>query len=118
MALHEIIAWLGLLFGSGALLTAAKILIEIGERKKRFEVLEKEQGSQATLQANFDQRILGAERALDAYKLYVLQEFARSSQMAALEQKLLDAVQGMREDMRGITKRLDHLVDKSGRSAE
>jgi hypothetical protein len=37
MDLHDIIAWVGLLFGSGALITIAKVLVDVGAWRRQTE---------------------------------------------------------------------------------
>lgn len=93
MEFQQLVAWIGLLVGSGALVTIGKVLLDVGSWRRETEAHDR-------LLIDHEQRMLTSERDMTAYKISMAREAVDRSALIELERKFSAAVDGMRSEMR------------------
>ena len=101
---QEIIAWIGAIFGSGAAVMVGKFWYDMGVKSRVLE----EVGCRVTALAA---EITDHKADLAEHKIEAERAFATKAEHAALERRFTEAVEGMRLDFRGMSQRIDRLLE-------
>lgn len=101
--MKELLTWGGLIASGGSIAAVIKLWLSVGEKLQKAEDAARQ--SQAALSA-----VATLNADLSSHKVMVAQEYVTLKAMEGVEERFSKAVDGLREEMRGMNQRLDQFL--------
>lgn len=111
MTAQEIIAWIGAVGGSGAIVTVGKFWYDMGVKSRQLEEIGSRVAALDVELAEHKAALIEHKAELSEHKIESERAFATKAEHAALERRFTEAVEGIRSDLRGVSARIDRLLE-------